>query len=82
MRKTHPGTVGAKSPLAQATQTSLPLEETMITLQDCIAFSGLEADAIRIIANLHHMPDIVATQFVAHHMQTPDGAAAIQRMLH
>jgi hypothetical protein len=58
------------------------MEEIMITLQDCIAFSGLDADAIRIIANLHHIPDILATQLVAHRLQTPEGAAAIQRMLH
>jgi hypothetical protein len=53
----------------------------MITLQDCIAFSGLDAQAIRLIANIHHVPEIIATQYAAHQMQTRAGAAEIHQML-
>ena len=53
----------------------------MITLQDCIAFSGLDTDAIEVLAAHHRFPDIIATQYAAAQMQTPAGAAAIAQII-
>ncbi len=53
----------------------------MITLQDCIAFSGLDTDVIEAVGAHHHLPDIIAAQFAAAQMQTPSGAAAIAQII-
>ena len=53
------------------------MENSMITLQDCIAFSGLDPEAIEALAAHHSFPHIIATQYAAARMQTEDGAEAI-----
>lgn len=53
----------------------------MITLHDCIAFSGLDTEGIRAVALHHHLPDVIAAQFAAAQMETPAGAAEINRII-
>lgn len=45
------------------------MESNMITLQDCIAFCGLDEEDIHVIAAHHHLPDVIAAQFAAMQVQ-------------
>ena len=54
------------------------MEDNMITLQDCIAFSELETETLRVVAAHFSLPDMIAAQFAGARMQMPAaGSAAI-----
>jgi hypothetical protein len=36
------------------------MEDSMITLQDCIAFSELDTDTLRVVAAHFSLPDMIA----------------------
>ena len=57
------------------------MEDSMITLHECIAFGG--SDAIRVIAAHHNLPDIAAAQSAAARMLRLAAAIApiVQREL-
>jgi len=51
----------------------------MITLQDCIAFSGLDTDDMRVIAAHYSLPGADAAQLDVARMQATADAAGIAR---
>ncbi len=51
------------------------MEDTMITLQDCIAFSGLDTDDMRVIAAHYSLPEVVTAQFDVAQMPSAPGIA-------
>jgi hypothetical protein len=53
------------------------MEDNMITLQDCIAFSELDTDTLRVVAAHFSLPDMIAAQCAGAQMQMPAGSAAI-----
>jgi len=53
------------------------MEDSMITLQDCIAFSELDTDTLRVVAAHFSLPDMIAAQCVGAQMQMPAASAAI-----
>ncbi len=53
----------------------------MLTLQDCIAFSGLSEEEIRAIAEHEHIPETVATTLGSYLAQTSDGEVEIRNMI-
>ena len=53
----------------------------MITLHDCIAFSGLDTDDMRVIAAHYSLPQGVAEQFEVARMQSAAGSAGIPRRI-
>ena len=54
------------------------MENRMITLQDCIAFSELDTDSLRVVAARLSLPDMIAAQFAGALMQMLAGSAAIE----
>lgn len=53
----------------------------MLTLEDCIALSGLTREEVDAIAEHEHLPEIVATELRAYLMQLPEGGQAIKAMI-
>nr|WP_246337739.1 GatB/YqeY domain-containing protein [Azospirillum oleiclasticum] len=53
----------------------------MITIEDCIALSGLTEEEIDAIAAHEHLPEIVATELGAYLEQTPQGRRTIRHMI-
>ena len=53
----------------------------MLTLEDCIALSGLTREEIDAIAEHEHLPEIVATELGAYLMQLPEGGRSIKAMI-
>lgn len=53
----------------------------MITLQDCIAFSGLDTDDMRVIAAHYSLPEVVTAQFDVAPVQSAAGSAGIPRRI-
>ena len=53
----------------------------MITLQDCIGMSGLEAREICAIAEHEHLPQMIATELGWVLASTPDGEGRIADMI-
>ena len=49
----------------------------MITMQDCIAFSELDTDTLRIVAARFSLPDMIAAQFAGAQVQRLAGSASI-----
>lgn len=53
----------------------------MITLEDCIAMSGLTREEIDAIAEHEHLPESAAAALAAYLIETEGGADAITRMI-
>jgi hypothetical protein len=53
----------------------------MLTLQECLDLSGLEAEEIEAIAQHERIPDIVAAELGNYLLATSDGRRRIQRMI-
>lgn len=53
----------------------------MLTLEDCIALSGLTPEEIAAIAEHEHIPDIVAAELGRYLVETPDGCKCIRAFI-
>ncbi len=53
----------------------------MITLEDCIAFSGLTEEEVLAIAEHEHIPEIAAAALAEHLLQQNGGADKIRQMM-
>ena len=53
----------------------------MLTLQECIDLSGLEAEEIEVIAQHEHVPEIVAAELGNCLLGTSDGHQRIRAMI-
>ncbi len=45
----------------------------MLTIEDCIAFCGMDADEVEALAAFEHLPTVVAAEWVAREVSTPTG---------
>jgi hypothetical protein len=59
----------------------LALEHAMISLEDCIAFSGLDRDEVDAIGEHEHIPEIAAAALANYLLKQPHGAEAIRTMI-
>jgi hypothetical protein len=57
------------------------LEHAMISLEDCIAFSGLNKDEVDAISEHEHIPEIAAAALANYLLKQPDGGKAIRTMI-
>ena len=53
----------------------------MLTLEDCIALSGLTPEEIGAIAAHEHIPSIVAVELGKYLVETPDGCQRIRAFI-
>jgi hypothetical protein len=53
----------------------------MISLEDCIAFSGLNEDEVAAIGEHEHIPQIAACGLADYLLKQPHGGEAIRRMI-
>lgn len=53
----------------------------MISLEDCIAFSGLSEDEVSAIGEHEHIPQIAACGLADYLLKQPHGGEAIRRMI-
>jgi hypothetical protein len=53
----------------------------MISIEDCVAMCGLDADEIAAIVEHEHVPEIEATAIASELLQREGGAAEIRKML-
>ena len=53
----------------------------MISLEDCIAFSGLDRDEVDAIDEHEHIPEIAAAALANYLLKQPHGAEAIRTMI-
>jgi len=53
----------------------------MLTLEDCIALSGLTRAEIDAIAEHEHLPEVIATELGSYLCHRPDGCAAIKAIM-
>ena len=53
----------------------------MLTLQDCIGFSGLTADQLEAVADHEHMDLIIAAEWAEATLDRPEGEEMVERML-
>lgn len=53
----------------------------MLTLQDCIAFSGLTPEQLEAVADYKHLPDVVAAEWAEGALETPRGCKEVEAML-
>jgi hypothetical protein len=53
----------------------------MLTLEDCIALSGLTRAEIDAIADHEHLPNVIATELGSYLCHRPDGCAAIKAII-
>lgn len=53
----------------------------MLTLQDCIAFSGLTPDQLEAVACHQHLPMIVAAEWAESVLETEEGVRLIEAVL-
>jgi hypothetical protein len=57
------------------------LEDAMISLEDCIAFSGLNKDEVEAISEHEHIPEIAAAALANYLLKQPHGGKAIRTMI-
>jgi hypothetical protein len=57
------------------------LEHAMISLEDCIAFSGLDEDEVNAISEHEHIPEIAAAALANYLLKQPHGGEAIRAMI-
>lgn len=53
----------------------------MLSLVDCIAFSGLTPDQVDAVACYKHVPAIIAAEWAETALDSPQGCAEIEAML-
>jgi hypothetical protein len=53
----------------------------MISLEDCIAFSGLSEDEVSAIGEHEHIPQIAACALAGYLLKQPHGGEAIREMI-
>ena len=53
----------------------------MLTLEDCIALSGLTPEEIAAIAEHEHIPSILAAELGEYLVETPDGRKRIRAFI-
>ncbi len=53
----------------------------MLSLVDCIAFSGLTPDQLDAVACYKHVPTIVAAEWAEAALDSPKGCAEVEAML-
>jgi hypothetical protein len=53
----------------------------MLTLEDCIALSELRPDEIEAIAEIQHLPQMIAAELGCYLMQLPDGERRVEMLL-
>jgi hypothetical protein len=53
----------------------------MLTLEDCIALSGLTRDEIDAIAEHEHVPQVIATELGHYLLHLPEGRQAIKAII-
>jgi hypothetical protein len=53
----------------------------VLTLQDCIALSDLKADEIEAIADVEHVPQMIAAELGSYLMHLPDGERRVRALL-
>ena len=53
----------------------------MISLEDCIAFCGLDKDEVAAISEHEHIPEIAATALADYLLKQPHGGEAIRTMI-
>lgn len=53
----------------------------MISLEDCIAFCGLDPDEVAAVAEHEHVSEIVAAEIAWDLLQHPGGAVAIRQLI-
>ncbi len=53
----------------------------MLSLEDCIALSGLTEDEVLAIAEHEHVPEIAAAELGNYLIQSPDGELCIKEMI-
>lgn len=53
----------------------------MLSLVDCIAFSGLTPDQLEAVACAKHVPVIVAAEWAETELDKPHGAEAVESVL-
>ncbi len=53
----------------------------MVSLQECLDLSGLDEEAVQIIARHRHVPDIVAAEMGFTLSQTPEGVRQLRRLI-
>jgi hypothetical protein len=56
-------------------------EGVMISLEDCIAFSGLSEDEVGAIGEHEHIPQIAACALADYLLKQPHGGEAIRKMI-
>jgi hypothetical protein len=54
----------------------------MLTLEDCIALCELKPDEIEAIADLEHVPEVVAAALGSYLMHLPTGEQRVRALLH
>ena len=57
------------------------LEDAMISLEDCIAFCGLDKDEVAAISEHEHIPEIAATALADYLLKQPHGGETIRTMI-
>lgn len=53
----------------------------MISLEDCIAFSGLDRNEVEAISEHEHIPEIAAAALANYLLKQPNGGEAIRNMI-
>lgn len=53
----------------------------MVSLQECMDLSGLDQEAVEIIARRQHVPDIVAAEMGYTLCRTPEGLRQLRRLI-
>lgn len=53
----------------------------MLTLEDCIALSGLTEEEIDAIARHEHVPELVAAEIARYLAHAPNGAPVVRRII-
>lgn len=53
----------------------------MLTLQDCIAFSGLTPDQLDAIARHQHLPAVIAAEWAETVLESEDGVRLVEAVL-
>jgi hypothetical protein len=53
----------------------------MLTLDDCIALSELRPDEVAAIAEVEHLPSIIAAELGCYLMHLPDGACRVRALI-
>jgi len=53
----------------------------MLSLEDCIALSGLTEEEVLVIARHEHIPEIAATELGNYLVRSPDGELCVKGMI-